>query len=598
MGSIIIMRYSDEIIEEVRSRNDIVDVIGQYVHLQKKGANHFGLCPFHNEKSGSFSVSAHKQMYYCFGCGAGGNVITFLMKYDNLTFQEAVKQLADRAGIKLPDEDDSPAAKAMRDKRQILLDINKEAAKYYYYQLRGRTGQKGMEYFRGRQLSDETMQHFGLGYANITSDDLVKHLKSLGYEDSQIIDAGLASYDEKYGTHDKFWNRVMFPIQDASQKVIGFGGRVLGDGKPKYLNSPETLIFDKSRNLFGLNYAKNSRAGYMIICEGYMDVIAMHQAGFTMAVASLGTAFTTGQAMILKRYTDEVILSYDSDEAGTKAALRGIGILKEAGLKGKVLDLRPHKDPDEFIKNEGKEAFEERIRNAESTFFFEVRVMESQHNLADPEDKTEFYRDIAKKLCEFEEPIERENYTEAVAARYNIAIADLKGLVASYAGKAGMVTPARRPESGIQNKKKPEDGAKKNQRLLLTWLTDEPEIYPKVAAWVTPEDFSDDLYRKVATEVFSGMENGNFSPAAILDHFTEEEQYGQVAEMFNTNLVDIETKDQRRKAFRDIILGVKQAGYDRQKRELKPDDPEFLNKTIQGKKALEKLAHANISPDD
>ena len=592
------MRYSDEIIEEVRSRNDIVDVIGQYVHLQKKGANHFGLCPFHNEKSGSFSVSAHKQMYYCFGCGAGGNVITFLMKYDNLTFQEAVKQLADRAGIKLPDEDDSPAAKAMRDKRQILLDINKEAAKYYYYQLRGRTGQKGMEYFRGRQLSDETMQHFGLGYANITSDDLVKHLKSMGYEDSQIIDAGLASYDEKYGTHDKFWNRVMFPIQDASQKVIGFGGRVLGDGKPKYLNSPETLIFDKSRNLFGLNYAKNSRAGYMIICEGYMDVIAMHQAGFTMAVASLGTAFTTGQAMILKRYTDEVILSYDSDEAGTKAALRGIGILKEAGLKGKVLDLRPHKDPDEFIKNEGKEAFEERIRNAESTFFFEVRVMESQHNLADPEDKTEFYRDIARKLCEFEEPIERENYTEAVAARYNIAIADLKGLVASYAGKAGMVTPARRPESGIQNKKKPEDGAKKNQRLLLTWLTDEPEIYPKVAAWVTPEDFSDDLYRKVATEVFSGMENGNFSPAAILDHFTEEEQYGQVAEMFNTNLVDIETKDQRRKAFRDIILGVKQAGYDRQKRELKPDDPDFLNKTIQGKKALEKLAHANISPDD
>ena len=592
------MRYSDEIIEEVRSRNDIVDVVGQYVHLQKKGANYFGLCPFHNEKSGSFSVSAHKQMYYCFGCGAGGNVITFLMKYDNLTFQEAVKQLADRAGIKLPDEDDSPAAREMRDKRQILLDINKEAAKYYYYQLRGRTGQKGMEYFRGRQLTDETMQHFGLGYANITSDDLVKHLKGLGYEDSQIIDAGLASYDEKYGTHDKFWNRVMFPIQDASQKVIGFGGRVLGDGKPKYLNSPETLIFDKSRNLFGLNYAKNSRAGYMIICEGYMDVIAMHQAGFTMAVASLGTAFTTGQAMILKRYTDEVILSYDSDEAGTKAALRGIGILKEAGLKGKVLDLRPHKDPDEFIKNEGKEAFEERIRNAESTFFFEVRVMESRHNLSDPEEKTEFYRDIAKKLCEFEEPIERENYTEAVAARYNIAIADLKGLVASYAGRAGMVTPARRPQSGIQNNKKPEDGARKNQRLLLTWLTDEPEIYPKVAALVTPEDFSDDLYRKVATEVFSGMENGNFSPAAILDHFTEEEQYSQVAEMFNTNLVDIETKDQRRKAFRDIILGVKQAGYDRQKRELKPDDPDFLNKTIQGKKALEKLAHANISPDD
>ena len=592
------MRYSDDIIEEVRSRNDIVDVVGQYVHLQKKGANYFGLCPFHNEKSGSFSVSAHKQMYYCFGCGAGGNVITFLMKYDNLTFQEAVKQLADRAGIKLPDEDDSPKAKAMRDKRQILLDINKEAAKYYYYQLRGKNGQKGMEYFKKRELSDETMQHFGLGYANVTSDDLVKHLKKLGYQDSQIIEAGLASYDEKYGTHDKFWNRVMFPIQDASNKVIGFGGRVLGDGKPKYLNSPETPIFDKSRNLFGLNYAKNARAGYMIICEGYMDVIAMHQAGFNMAVASLGTAFTPGQAMILKRYTDEVILSYDSDEAGTKAALRGIGILKEAGLKGKVLDLRPHKDPDEFIKNEGREAFEERIRRAENTFFFEVRIMESRHNMADPEDKTEFYKEVAQKLCEFEEALERDNYIEAVAARYNIAVADLKQLVASFAAKAGMVRPARRPESGIQKKTGPEDGARKNQRLLLTWLSDEPSIFPKVKAYVKPQDFADDLYREVAKEVFSGMENGNFSPAAILDHFTEEEQYNQVAEMFNTNLVDIETKDQRRKAFRDIILGVRQAGYDRQKRELKPDDPEFLTKTIQGKKELEKLAHANISPDD
>ena len=592
------MRYSDDIIEEVRSRNDIVDVVGQYVHLQKKGANYFGLCPFHNEKSGSFSVSAHKQMYYCFGCGAGGNVITFLMKYDNLTFQEAVKQLADRAGIKLPDEDDSPKAKAMRDKRQILLDINKEAAKYYYYQLRGKNGQKGMEYFKKRELSDETMQHFGLGYANVTSDDLVKHLKKLGYQDSQIIEAGLASYDEKYGTHDKFWNRVMFPIQDASNKVIGFGGRVLGDGKPKYLNSPETPIFDKSRNLFGLNYAKNARAGYMIICEGYMDVIAMHQAGFNMAVASLGTAFTPGQAMILKRYTDEVILSYDSDEAGTKAALRGIAILKEAGLKGKVLDLRPHKDPDEFIKNEGREAFEERIRRAENTFFFEVRIMESRHNMADPEDKTEFYKEVAQKLCEFEEALERDNYIEAVAARYNIAVADLKQLVASFAAKAGMVRPARRPESGIQKKTGPEDGARKNQRLLLTWLSDEPSIFPKVKAYVKPQDFADDLYREVAKEVFSGMENGNFSPAAILDHFTEEEQYNQVAEMFNTNLVDIETKDQRRKAFRDIILGVRQAGYDRQKRELKPDDPEFLTKTIQGKKELEKLAHANISPDD
>ncbi|MBE5838605.1 DNA primase [Butyrivibrio sp.] len=592
------MYYSDEIIEEVRSRNDIVDVVGQYVHLQKKGSNYFGLCPFHNEKSGSFSVSSHKQMFYCFGCGAGGNVITFLMKYDNLTFQEAVKQLAERAGIKLPEQDDSPAAKAARDKKQILYDINKEAAKYYYYQLRGRTGQKGMEYFKSRKLTDETMQHFGLGYANVTSDDLTKHLKSLGYTDGQIIEAGLASHDDKMGTHDKFWNRVMFPIQDASQKVIGFGGRVMGDGKPKYLNSPETPIFDKSRNLFGLNYAKNSRAGYMIICEGYMDVIAMHQAGFNMAVASLGTAFTTGQAMILKRYTDEVILSYDSDEAGTKAALRGIGILKEAGLKGKVLDLRPYKDPDEFIKNEGREAFEERIKNAENTFFFEVRVLQSQHDMSDPQSKTEFHRKLAMKLCEFEEALERENYIEAVAARYNIAVDDLRRLVSSVASQGGLVRKVERPKSGIQQKRSPEDGAKKNQRLLLTWLTDEPQIFSRVTRWITPEDFSDDLYRNVAKELFMGMESGNFSPAAILDRFTDEDEHRQVAEMFNTNLIEIETKEQRKKAFHDIIYGVKAAGYDRQKKELKPDDPDFLTKTIQGKKDLEKLAHADISPDD
>lgn len=592
------MYYSDEIIEEVRSRNDIVDVVGQYVHLQKKGSNYFGLCPFHNEKSGSFSVSSHKQMFYCFGCGAGGNVITFLMKYDNLTFQEAVKQLADRAGIKLPEQDDSPAAKAIRDKKQILYDINKEAAKYYYYQLRGRTGQRGMEYFRGRKLTDETMQHFGLGFANVTSDDLTKHLKGLGYTDGQIIEAGLASHDDKMGTHDKFWNRVMFPIQDASQKVIGFGGRVMGDGKPKYLNSPETPIFDKSRNLFGLNYAKNSRAGYMIICEGYMDVIAMHQAGFNMAVASLGTAFTTGQAMILKRYTDEVILSYDSDEAGTKAALRGIGILKEAGLKGKVLDLRPYKDPDEFIKNEGRDAFEERIKNAENTFFFEVRVLQSQHDMSDPQSKTEFHRKLAMKLCEFEEALERENYIEAVAARYNIAVDDLRRLVSSVASQGGLVRKVERPKSGIQQKRTPEDGAKKNQRLLLTWLTDEPQIFSKVTRWITPEDFSDDLYRNVAKELFMGMESGNFSPAAILDRFTDEDEHRQVAEMFNTNLIEIETKEQRKKAFHDIIYGVKAAGYDRQKKELKPDDPDFLTKTIQGKKDLEKLSHADISPDD
>ena len=591
------MLYNDQIKDEVRSRNDIVDVIGQYVSLKKKGANYVGLCPFHNEKSGSFNVSPQRQMYHCFGCGVGGDVFKFIQEYENLTFPEALKELADRAGIALPEEGDPAKAKAERDKKQVLLEINKEAARYFYSNLKGNSGAKGLAYFRERKLSDDTIRHFGLGYSNISPDDLVKHLRSKGYKDAQIIEAGLASFDEKRGCHDKFWNRVMFPIMDASGKVIGFGGRVMGQGEPKYMNSPETPVFDKSRNLFGLNYAKSARAGYMILCEGYMDVIAMHQAGFNMAVASLGTAFTTGQAMILKRYVDTVILSYDSDGPGTKAALRAIEILSEVGIKGKVLDLRPHKDPDEFIKNEGKEAFEERLRNAENTFFFQVRVMESRYDFSDPVTKTEFYRELAAKLCEFREPLERQNYIEAVAARYNIPVEDLKSMVASTAARGVPVKNAEKPKTGVTAKKSPDDGPRKNQRLLLTWLASEPHIFPKVSEWISPEDFSDDLYRKVAKEVFDRIKEGSFVPAKILDLAQDEEEQNQIAEILNTELVEITSQDERRKAFKDIILAIRHSGYERQKKELKPDDPEYLTKTIQGKKELERLARADISPD-
>ena len=296
------MLYPQEVIEEVRARNDIVDVVSGYVRLQKKGANHFGLCPFHNEKSPSFSVSQGKQMYYCFGCGAGGNVITFLQQYENASFQEAVKMLADRAGIKLPEAEYSEAARAKENHRARLLAVNKEAAKYFYYQLRAPQGKQGLTYLKNRQLSEETIHKFGLGFANKTSDDLSRYLKEKGFSDALLQEAGVSTFDERYGVHDKFWNRVIFPIQDINHRVIGFGGRVMGDGTPKYLNSPETPVFDKSRNLYGLNFARSSRKNQFILCEGYMDVISMHQAGFTQAVASLGTAFTTGQASLLKRY--------------------------------------------------------------------------------------------------------------------------------------------------------------------------------------------------------------------------------------------------------------------------------------------------------
>ena len=316
------MRYSDDLIEEIRSANDIVDVISQYVRLQRRGANYFGLCPFHNEKSPSFSVSPSKQMYYCFGCGEGGNVITFLMKYENETFQEALRKLADRAGIRLPEPEMSGEERAESDRRGKLLEINKLAAEYFYRKLRTPAGKNAMDYLKNRGLSDEIIHSFGLGYSDRYSDDLYRFMKKRGYADELLKDSGLFHFDERHGFGDKFWNRVMFPIMDVNRRVIGFGGRVMGEGKPKYLNSPETAIFDKSRNLYGLYAAKRAGKKNMIICEGYMDVISMHQAGYTNAVASLGTALTSQQCALLHRYTGDVLVIYDMDEAGVKAALR------------------------------------------------------------------------------------------------------------------------------------------------------------------------------------------------------------------------------------------------------------------------------------
>ncbi len=591
------MYYPDELVEEVRSKNDIVDVISGYVRLQKKGSSHFGLCPFHNEKSPSFSVSGSKQMYYCFGCGAGGNVFTFIMEYENFTFPEAIKLLADRVKVDLPEIEYSEEVKKKEGKRNKLLEVNKEAAKYFYYQLRSQKGSIGYRYLADRQLSDETMKKFGLGFANVSSNDLVQYLRSKGYRDELIQEAGLASFDEKYGIHDKFWNRVIFPIQDINHRVVGFGGRVMGDAKPKYLNSPETMIFDKSRNLYGLNFARTSRQSNIILCEGYMDVIAMHQAGFTQAVASLGTAFTAGQANLLRRYTEEVLLAYDSDGAGVNAALRAISILKEVDLSGKVLNLEPYKDPDEFIQNLGTEAFRQRIDEAENSFFFELRIMEKEYNLKDPESKTKFHREIAKKLCGFPEEVERENYIEAVADKYNVGFDNLRKLVITYAAQTGLVSPIVRPKSGIAEKKNtPEENMKKSQRLLITWIAEEPEVFPKIVKYISPEDFTEELYRKVADRLFEGLEQGKLNPAHIISLFTDEEDQREVAALFNTKLEELETKQEREKAFHDIVYTVKKNSYEYYSGRLGADIS-TLKQVIAGKKALEELSKTHISLD-
>ena len=584
------MFYPEDIVEEVRTKNDIVDIVSGYVKLQKKGSNYFGLCPFHNEKSPSFSVSPSKQMYYCFGCGAGGNAITFLMEYENYSFPEALQVLADRAGVELPKEEMTKEARAQADLRATLLEINKLAANYFYYQLKQPQGKLGYDYLTGRKLSDATILHFGLGFANKTSDDLYRYLKSKGYKDEILKETGLVSIEER-GTHDKFWNRVMFPIMDVNNRVIGFGGRVMGDGAPKYLNSPETRLFDKSRNLYGLNYARSSRKKYMLICEGYMDVIAMHQAGFTNAVASLGTAFTSQHAMLIKRYTDQVILTYDSDGAGVKAALRAIPILKEVGISCKVLNMKPYKDQDEFIKNMGAEAFQERIDQAQNSFLFEIEVLKRDYNLEDPEQKTNFYNAVARKLLEFPEALERDNYTQAVAREQFIPYQELKQLVSRLSSRivpGAEQTQPREEFSPRERTKEKEDGARQSQRLLLTWLIEDPKLFDKIEGIITPDDFREDLYHQVAQMVFDGHARGDVNPAGILNHFiNDEEQYKEVAALFNASLKESLNNEEQKKAFSETVIKVRKHSLDEASRNA--SDIETLQKIIQAQSALKTL---------
>lgn len=591
------MYYSDELIEEVRMKNDIVDVISGYVRLQKKGSSYFGLCPFHNEKSPSFSVSRQKQMYYCFGCGAGGNVFTFLMEYENLTFVEAVQMLADRAGVELPKMEYSKEAKERADLKSILLEINKAAAQYYYVQLKSEQGRVGYTYLKNRGLSDDTIKAFGLGFSNKSNQDLYQYLKSKGYREEHIRQAGLISTDERNGVYDKFWNRVMFPIMDVNSRVIGFGGRVMGDAKPKYLNSPETPVFDKSRNLYGLNRARSSKKPYFLLCEGYMDVIALHQAGFTNAVASLGTALTPGHATLIKRYVQEVYLTYDSDEAGTRAALRGVPILRAAGISAKVIRMDPYKDPDEFIKNLGAEEFERRIGNARNGFLFGLEVLQKEYDMESPEGKTAFFREAARRLAEFEDELERNNYIEAVAKEYKVSVESLQKLVVKTAISDGQARLVERPKVFQEKQTKKEDGHLTSQKVLLTWMIEDRQLFGKISQYISPEDFTEELYRTVAELLYKQYADGELNPAKILNHFTEEETHREAASLFHTRIRELTTSQEREQALKETILLVKKNSIDVQTRNLNPTDMAGLQRLMEEKRKLADLKKLHISID-
>ena len=584
------MYYPDEIVEEVRSRNDIVEVISSYVRLKKKGSNYFGLCPFHNEKTGSFSVNQPKQMYHCFGCDKSGNVFTFVMEYENYTFPEALKMLADRAGVALPEIEYSDEARERDSLKARVLAAYKEAGTYYYYQLRKEPGKKAYEYFKSRGLSDEMMNKFGLGFAVTGRNYLYSYLKSKGFDDNVLKEMHIFRVNEKEGMTDMFWNRAIFPIMDVNHRIIAFGGRVMGEGEPKYLNSPESIVFDKGRNLYGLNIARTSRKDHIIVCEGYMDVISLHQAGFNQAVGALGTALTSGHVNLLKRYTENVLLCYDNDEAGTKANLRAIPILRGAGLSVKVIDMSPHKDPDEFIKNLGAEEFETRIKNAENSFYYEIRKLEGDYDIKDPDGKTRFTNEIAKKLLRFEDAIERDNYLEAICAKYHINTDNMNKLMGKMAAKEEKLPVYERPKSGINSNKKEEDsGIKKIQKTLLTWLCDEPELYPKISRYITADDFSEGVYRTAAEILFEQIENGKVNPAGIISRFTNEDEQSEVGSLFNTQPEKMEAASQREKALKDMIIKIKSASFDRFAKASDPTDINAMNRVIENKKALQEL---------
>ncbi|MCR5747156.1 MAG: DNA primase [Lachnospiraceae bacterium] len=596
--------YKEEIIEEIRQRNDIVDVIGSVVKLKKSGSNYFGLCPFHSEKTGSFSVNREKQIYHCFGCGVGGNVISFVMDYENYSFPEAVKYLADRAGMELPDIKESEEEKREHRFRENVLNCLKSAAIYYHKKLKSPEGRIGMEYFKKRGLTDETIRSFGLGFSGKGYDGAVKYLKSQGFSDKVIEAAGLCNISEKYGMTDRFFNRVMFPIMDINNKVIGFGGRVLGDGTPKYLNSPETVVFDKSRNMYGMNVARRSRKPYRIVCEGYMDVISMHQAGFTEAVASLGTAFTSGHANLLRRYTDDVRLTYDSDSAGQKAAMRAIPICRSAGLKTSIIHLDPYKDPDEFIKDLGNDEFQKRIDESQNSFFFELDYIKKEYNMSDPEGRTSFQSEVAAKLAGIDDELKRDNYISSVAARYSIKEDVLRRAVAISQERVGRegtdgITANLRGRSFKESRNGKDDnkdhnmGIEKAERYLLTWMTDDRRIYEAVIPYLEVEDYTEGTVREFAKELYAGYARGDPAIAEIMTKFTEKDQASVVSEIINTRLEMLESESERSKALTDLVIKIKKAALERKKNADDGADP--LKKAMDEKKALAKLKNIRIS---
>lgn len=533
------MYYPEEVIEEIRIQNDIVEVVSEYVTLKKKGNSYFGLCPFHNEKTGSFSVSGEKQMYYCFGCGAGGNVITFIMEKENYNFIETIQLLAKKRNILLPEAEYSQEAKKAIQRKQILLEIHKEAGRYFYYNLQHGNEEEVKEYLSKRQISIEVQKKFGLGYAKGNHYDLYNYLKSKNYDEELMIQSGLVLKSKHgKGCYDRFSDRLMFPIFDVHGRVIAFGGRVLDGSNPKYLNSPETSLFEKNMNLYSLNYARVSRKKELFIVEGYMDVIAMYQAGIHNVVATLGTAFTIGHAQLIKRYVGEVILLYDSDDAGIRATIRAIPILQLANIKVRVLHLPGQQDPDDYIIKNGVESLIELANDAVGAVTFQIQMIKLKYNIENIEQKIRFIEEVSTLIAELKNAVEQEIYTQQVAMQYKIDPDALKSEVRKkmhtiQAEKQGLSNQKIESKKDITKYTKSKDGYFKTQSELLQIMCLYPEVLKEVKKYLKPEDFMDPFFGKLVALIYERQVDGHIeNPSQFTSCFETTEDQQKIANVF------------------------------------------------------------------
>ena len=524
-------RYSEEIIEQVRQNNDIVEIISQYVHLTRKGRNYFGLCPFHNEKSPSFSVSPERQIFHCFGCGVGGNIYTFLMKIEGIGFKDAIEQLAEKANIQLP-RIENPEEDRKEELKAKIYKINQFTAEFYHQNLYKPTAKNAQEYVKKRKLTQNTLETFKIGFSG-KYDELYKSLKNQGFGEKEILESGLVIKNDRGQFIDMYRNRFMIPICDVRGRVIAFGGRVLDDSKPKYINSPENVVYSKGRHLFGLNVAKKDCSKKLLIVEGYMDAISLYQRGITNVVAALGTALTEQQGWLLRKSTEQVILGFDADGAGQTAVARSMEILQKMGCDMRVLQIEGAKDPDEFVLKFGEGRFKLAMDNAISLVEFKVKNLSKNINLENASDKIKFLNEIAKILAKVDNTMEREIYIDKIASNYQIS------KEAIYAEVNKLIYTSSKTENLLQSKTAKNPVVKKNEKeekdvgidlkrredTIIALLLDANEkIFQKIKEKITPQDFKDETNKKIAIKLYKELENQDVNVNKLIDEFDEQTQ--------------------------------------------------------------------------